>query len=142
MALRKHDSVVVLEIIASFALLGTFAIALMLLFIHKDLSTMNSAEKSAPVVAEKSIEKITIQDLDPALLEEINNSFSSLSASQQQSQAQLGFYLGKVLEKQFSQEELKAIDEELKQAIEAAKIEAEKKAAANAQAPVDAPIAQ
>ena len=121
MALRKHDSVVILEIIAAFALMGTFTIALMLSFIHQDLKAMSTQKTTTSVVSETSEKKITIKDLDPALLQEINKSFSSLSVSQKQSQAALGFYLGKVLEKQFSEEELKAIDEELKAQIEAAK---------------------
>ena len=123
MALRKHDSVVILEIIAAFALMGTFTIALMLSFIHQDLKAMSASKTATPVVSETSAKKITIKDLDSVLVKEINNSFSSLSASQQQ----LGFYLGKVLKKEFSEEELKAIDEELKAQIEAAtKTQAEK----------------
>lgn len=140
MALRKHDSVVVLEIISAFALLGTLAIALMLFFIHQDLSEMNSPKKAAPkaVVAE-STEKVTIEDLDPVLLGEINKSFTSLDASQKQSQATMGFYLEKVLQKQFSEEELKAINEELKAEIAAAQAAAESAAAEQAAAPEAAP---
>ncbi len=148
MALRKHDSVVVLEIISAFALIGTLSIALMLFLIHQDLSSMKtntSTENKTPVAEEVVVEtenkKVTAEDLDGSLIEDINKSFSTLNqsdVSQQQSQAQMGYYLQKVLEKQFSQDELQALDAELKKEIEAAQ-KAQEEAKAKQATPAAAP---
>ncbi len=133
MALRKHDSMVVSEIISAFTLLGTFAIALMLFLIHQDFS----AQHMAP---EKTSQKVSAEDLDPAFVGELSNALTQLNVSQKMSNQEIAFFMNKLLEKDFSKEEVKGLSDEFK-AIRQKQADDAKAAAAQQQAGQTAPAA-
>ncbi|MEI7510654.1 MAG: hypothetical protein WCJ84_00675 [Candidatus Peregrinibacteria bacterium] len=128
--LYKHDSNVVLEIVGAMGIIAAFAIAGMLFLIHQDIK--NGDSEKAPVVAESS-KKISATDLSPELVKELNGNFGTLN----QNLDQMAFLLGKNLEKNYTQDEIKALIAEYAKAKEAAQKDAEQKAAAGQQAPAD-----
>lgn len=146
MPFTKHDSMIVSEIISAFGVISLFSISIMLFLMYGEMRADNQkvsqkmGEKKQVEMMTSEEKKVALEDLDPQLLTEINNSFMQLDASQQNSNEQIGFFIGKLLEKSFSQEEVTAMQEELsalkKAQAEAATKEEETPASSGEESPV------
>ena len=151
MALSKHDSTVVLEVIAAFAIIPMIAIAFFLSQIALEMKYPSTS--SSKTVAVQETKKIGIDDLDPQFLQALGQNFQQTQAALGQSNQEIGFFMNKVLEKNFSKDEIKDLRAEyeaiIKAQIEKAKAQqaaAQKKAsegnAPNNKIPAASPAAQ
>lgn len=129
MPIRKHDATVVLEVLGAFGIFALLSISVMLYLLLGEMKNghahMNHSAHAVESAADDK--KISVQDLSPELVTEINGSFRSISSNLDQ----ILFLLGKSLDKNFTEEELKALQEEYVQLV------AEAQAAAQQQAPAE-----